>query len=108
MTIKDNKSVRDEQRSLTLVEVLNIASSGYPDNHLSLYYNQVTGEFNEQGSGDTLAEFIVREIIETFDPAQSTLEQLSEVCRALRNAMSEVQGVLEAVAQARGDKRDGG
>ena len=98
----DQTPQHDQERSLTLVEILNIASRGYTDDFLKEYYNEETGEINRDGSGDTLAEFIVLEIKDTFDASLSKTEQLDEVCRVLRRAMSDLQRVIEAVQGSSG------
>src|SRR5579872_2746760 len=86
-----------EDQSLTLVQVLNVASSGYKDDFLKKYYHEETGQANEAGSGDTLAEFIVLEIRDTFDANLPKTEQLTEACRVLRRAISNVESVIEAL-----------
>jgi hypothetical protein len=96
----EHKSVSEQPPSLTLLEILNIASSGYPDDFLKEYYSQETGKINEQGSGDTLAEFIVREIVETYDPDADKDAQVTEVCRVLRNGISDLEKVIAAVELA--------
>jgi hypothetical protein len=53
-------------RFMTLLELLNTANQGYPDGDLEEYYDTKTGE-RKSGSGDTLAQFIVLELIDTFD-----------------------------------------
>ena len=51
------------------------------------------------GSGDTLAEFIVREIAETYDAEASDEAQLDEALRVMRRACTEVIGVIDAVEE---------
>ena len=53
-------------RFMKLPELLNAANKGYPDGYLAEYYETKTGA-RKRGSGDTLAEFIVLELIDTFD-----------------------------------------
>lgn len=54
-------------RFMKLLELLNAANQGYPDGYLAEYYDTKTGT-RKRGRGDTLAEFIVLELIDTFDP----------------------------------------
>ena len=65
---------------MQLVELLNKANSAYPDNYLSEYFDDKTGEPTTPIAGDTLAKFIVAELRETFDPTASD-EQQHEVAR---------------------------
>lgn len=97
MRIKEDKAAEEQEASLTLVEVLDIAAASYPDELLRVYYQANSGEFNEEGSGDTLAEFIVREIRETFDPDLTKTQQLQEVTRVLRKAIEDLESILKSV-----------
>jgi hypothetical protein len=47
------------------------------------------------GLGDTLAEFIVREIRDTFDPNATRSQQLEEARRVLLNAIDDLENVIE-------------
>ncbi len=98
MTTKESEGLGD--RSFTVLEILNIASRDYPDDYLRHYYDQKTGRFNAAGSGDTLAEFIVREIQETFDATVPRRDQLAEVSRVLHRGITHLQGVIKAVTEA--------
>jgi len=100
MTPNNTKVPANAERSLSLPTILNLASSGYPDDQLKLYYDEATGNFNEDGSGDTLAEFVVREIRETFSADLPKSEQLDEVCRVLRQAITDLESTVEAVEKA--------
>jgi hypothetical protein len=50
-----------------LPDLLNAANRNYRDGYISEYFDAKTGRAKRGGSGDTLAEFIVREIGEIFD-----------------------------------------
>jgi len=52
---------------MKLLELLNAANQGYPDRDLAEYYDTKTGALKKHGSGDTLAKFIVLELIDAFD-----------------------------------------
>ena len=77
---------------MKLVEILNIANKVYPDNFLSSYYNE-NGELIKGVNGDTLAEFIVIELKETYDVNATDIEQLRVAKRAIRRAMDELADV---------------
>lgn len=81
-------------KSLSLVELLNIANEAYEDGYLAEYFDPDTGAFRA-GLGDTLAEFIVREIRDTFDPNATRSQQLEEARRVLMNAIDDLENVIE-------------
>ncbi len=79
---------------LSLVELLNLANEGYADGYLAEYFDPETGE-RRQGSGDTLAQFIVAELQDTFDAEASRSAQLQEARRVLSHAIDDLQGVID-------------
>jgi len=86
---------------MKLVDILNIANEGYPDGFLAVYYHPSTGK-SKRGSGDTLAQFIVREIQDTYDPDASDMQQLAEARRVMSNARREVESVIDKLEAAPG------
>ncbi|MHB1935625.1 MAG: hypothetical protein ACYCOR_03485 [Acidobacteriaceae bacterium] len=83
-----------EPENFSLVALLNIANEAYPDGYLAEYFDSETGERRE-GSGDTLAQFIVAELRDTFNAEASRDEQIREARLALRNAIDDLEGVME-------------
>jgi len=81
-------------KRLSLVELLNLANEAYDDGYLAEYFDPDTGT-PRAGSGDTLAEFIVREIRDTFDPNARRSAQLEEAGRVLMNAIDDLESVIE-------------
>jgi hypothetical protein len=81
---------------LLLVELLNMANNGYPNEFLSEHYDTVTGE-SRQGEGDSLAKCIVTELRETFDPDASRAEQIDQAYRVLSNLIAELEQVTQAI-----------
>ena len=79
---------------LSLVELLNLANEAYADGYLAEYFDPETGE-RRQGSGDTLAQFIVAEIRDTFDAEASRDDQIREARLALSHAVDDLEGVME-------------
>jgi len=57
--------------------------------------SQTCAETAQSPSGDSLAEFIVREIRDTFDPNAARSAQLEETQRVLMNAIDDLEGVIE-------------
>ncbi len=88
---------------MTLVEILNIANAGYPDQGLSLAYNPEDGaepEWADEAVGDGLALFIVRELRDTFEPSNASDKQLIEAIRTLETAMKDLAEVRSALLEA--------
>jgi hypothetical protein len=84
----------EQSKRLSLVELLNIANEAYDDGYLAQYFDPDSGA-SRAGSGDTLAEFIVREIRDTFDPNATRSQQLEEARRVLMNAIDDLESVIE-------------
>ena len=83
-----------QETNFSLAEMLNRANERYQDGYLSEYYDPATGE-GRDGEGDTLAEFIVKEIRDTFDPNASREAQIKEAQRVLRIAIADLELVIE-------------
>lgn len=85
---------------MKLVELLNKASLGYPDDWLKNYYHPETGNLQVIGDfGDALAKFIVAELSETFDDYASDQDQLDEANRVLNRAIRDLSDVIRALEQ---------
>jgi hypothetical protein len=82
--MKRKKSVKIE----TLVEY---ADAGYSDDNILMQYLRDP----RADHGDTLAKFVVLELAETFDPDATAEAQINEAVRVIRNAVSQLEGVLE-------------
>ena len=80
---------------MKMVDLLNLANSKYPDGFLSEYYDE-QGQLKD-GSGDTLAKFIVSEIQDTYNQEASDAEQVAEAARVLETARRELRGVIEVL-----------
>ncbi len=80
---------------LSLAQLLDLANRHYPDGWLAEYFDPSTGE-RTVGSGDTLAQFIVVEISETFASEATAPEQLDEARRVLLRAIDDLHGVIRA------------
>ena len=77
---------------MKLSEIIAIASRAYPDSEVDAYF-----EDREGAHGDTLAEFIVRELQDVYDADAGSQDQLSEAARAIRRARDELNSVLSAL-----------
>lgn len=77
---------------MKLRQLIAIAAEGYSENLPLGYFDDPNGEH-----GDTLAEFIMKEIVDTFEEDESDLKQLAEARRVLRNAIAELKDVVRAL-----------
>ncbi len=77
---------------MKLSEIIAIASRAYPDSAVAAYFEDLEG-----AHGDTLAEFIVRELQDVYDAEASDKDQWSEAARVIRRARDELDHVLAAL-----------
>ena len=77
---------------MKLSEIIAIASRAYPDSAVAAYFEDLDG-----AHGDTLAEFIVRELQDVYDDEASDEDQLSEAARVMRRARDELESVGAAL-----------
>jgi len=77
---------------MKLSEIIAIADQAYPDGLVQMHFEDPKGEH-----GDTLAEFIVRELQDVYDAEASSQDQLAEAVQAMRRARDELEGVLAAL-----------
>jgi len=91
---------------MTLTEIIQIANDAYPDAFLGEYFDFDKGERIPGGFGDSLAMFIVNEIVETYEPNLSDAEQLGEASRVIECGRDDLQGVLHALERAQGEAEE--
>lgn len=82
-----------QRTRLTLTDLLNAANVHYDDSYLSMYFDVTTGG-RRAGSGDTLAEFIVCELRESFDGKGSRKRQVAAAVRMLERAKKDIQNAI--------------
>jgi hypothetical protein len=80
--------------NLSVLELLGMANEAYPDGFLACYFDKSTGQ-RKEGSGDSLAQFIVSELTETFDPQASSVEQREKAQHVLENAIGALRAVVD-------------
>jgi hypothetical protein len=85
--------------SLQLVDVLKAANTYYDDGFLENYFNPKTGKIKTGRHGDTLAEFIVREIKDTFDADASCEDQINEAVRVMEGAQEDVNNTIRGLIE---------
>ena len=76
---------------MRLDELIAIANDGDPDGLIDAYYQDPEWEH-----GDTLAEFIVNKLSDTYSEEACTDEQIDEALCVLRNAQRELDCVIAA------------
>lgn len=81
---------------MALTQLIEKANDGYPDGFLENYFDFETGKPLE-GDGDTLARFIVHELIDTFDETDDGDDQVAEAVRALMMARDDLDSVIDAL-----------
>lgn len=85
------------KKQMTLNQLLKIVDEAYPDSFTAEYWDPVAQEVNEGAHGDTLAEFIVRELQGCVcDTTEDTLE---EAIRLMDKAVDDITGVRDALVE---------
>jgi len=78
---------------MKLSEIINIANEAYPDSLISKNFNPKTGKATTNHHGDGLANFIVRELVDTYDRKAISRDQLIEAQRVMSMASRELRSV---------------
>jgi uncharacterized protein YqgQ len=82
---------------MKLNDLMEIVHKAYPDELTREYWESIESRMDPLGSGDTLAEFVVREIADTYDSGATDKEQLYEAARVIRRAENDCARVAEAL-----------
>ena len=85
---------------MKLNQLLEIAHRAYPEEHTRLCWDAKKQKVRT-GTGDSLAEFVVREIADTFDADAPEENQLDAALSAMRWACTELTAVIEALEAAK-------
>lgn len=91
----------DPSNRLSLTELLNSANKGYDENYLSEYFDPATGKL-KAGSGDSLAEFIVCELRQTFNQNSTRSQQVGLAVRVLERANRDIQNAINGLRELEG------
>jgi hypothetical protein len=86
------------RESFTIADILNAANKYYAERYLSTFFNGVTGAL-KFGDGDTLAQFIVHEISETYDQESSRGEQVAEALKVLERARRDIRKAIKGLRE---------
>ena len=85
---------------MKLNELLEIVHRAYPEEHTRQCWDAKKQKVRI-GTGDTLAEFVVAELVDTFDPDAFTEKQLDVALSEMRRACTELTAVIEALEAAK-------
>lgn len=84
---------------MTLNQLICSAASVYPEAFVLEYWSMAESEPQENRmGGDTLAEFIAREIYDTYDVNASDAEQSVSAVKAMQAAANDLQKVADALS----------
>ena len=83
---------------MKLNELLEVVHESYPDGATRLCWDPVKQRVRKN-SGDTLAQFIIAEIADTYDEAAPGDKQLNEALNAMRWASIELAAVIKALEE---------
>ncbi len=85
---------------MTLEELLNIADQAY-DGLVPFWDCETRAPaLDDKLQGDTLALFVVRELVQTFDPSCSGERQLNDAIVYMEGAKSDIESVIGGLATA--------
>lgn len=88
---------KKRKQELTLNAMMRIIDGAYPDGFTANYWNPRTQEVRDEARGDTLAEFIVREVTECCRDMTGR-EMLAEALRSMERAREEMEDVCAALS----------
>jgi len=77
---------------MNLKDLIKIANKGYSDDLIIEYFEDPV-----RPSEDGLAEFIVNELTDTFDPESPDEMQLHEAVRVMEMACVDIEGVINSL-----------
>ena len=90
---------------MTLNQLVCRAASVYPDAYVLQYWDMENECFKESpDGGDTLAEFIVRELLDTFDAEASEIEQLKTARAVMQRAADDLNKIVRALDSLASDE----
>jgi hypothetical protein len=82
-------------KNLTIQDIIHMADEAYPDSRVRVNFNPETGKATASHHGDGLANFIVRELCDTFDPKAPRRKQLEEAHWVMASAVRELESVRD-------------
>ena len=84
---------------MTKNELIECAASGYPDAYILNYWDlENSCPRQNPEAGDTLAEFIARELQDNYDQDASDAEQIATAVSVIQAAVDELQDVSHTLS----------
>ncbi len=81
-------------------EMMRLVAAGYGDGGTDAFWDYGNEMMDCEGTGDTLAEFVVREIHDTFDPQATEDEQMEEAIRVMKCAERQIHDLVYSLGHA--------
>ena len=83
---------------MTLNQLVCRAASAYPEAYVLTFWDALKEEpKSNPDAGDTLAEFIARELYDSYDEAAPDDEQLATAVKAMQSAADDLQAIAHAL-----------
>ena len=92
---------------MTLNELLEIVHGAYPEEHTRLCWDEKRRR-GRMETGDTLAEFVVGEVVDTYEETGTDDLQLGAALDAMRWAAIELGAVIRALEAAKAGHKETG
>ena len=84
---------------MILNRLIAAAASAYPEAYVLQYWDTEASEPKDNPTGgDTLADFIARELADTYDEEASDARKIETAARKMREAAFDLQAVADALA----------
>lgn len=84
---------------MELATIIVTAARAYTDEAPLLYFNVTTEQVvKNRSGGDTLAQFVVNELVETFDPDAGNDAQVAMAVTSMQKAADQLQEVANALS----------
>jgi len=81
-------------------ELMELVGEHYDDAGTNAYWDYSESRCVDNMHGDTLAEFVAREINDTFEPEATTDEQLEEAIRVMQSARNQLNALIAGLEEA--------
>ncbi len=84
---------------MRLHQLVEAAGKCYPEEFVTRHFDPVRERVRRLRAGDTLAGFIVAELLETYEPESADQEQVAEAIRVLEQAKTDLESSLRGLRE---------
>jgi len=84
---------------MRLPQLVEAAGRFYPEDFVMRHFDPVRRRVRRLRAGDTLAELIVGELVETYEPASGDEAQVAEAIRVLEQAKRDLESSLHGLRE---------